>query len=286
MTKQELETLIKEGEGYTLEFKENLGKKFIVEIVAFANSMGGKILIGVDDNGNIVGTDTSNNQRANIQNQISQIEPRINVKIDIVDNVIVVNVPEGDDKPYSSSEGYYLRAGAMCQKMNRNEIREYLEDGGKIQFDRIVNKKAKYPEDFDEQAYNKFLKLSNISETLEKEELLINLNCLEKIDNKYMFTNAGILFFAKNPKRFLIQNYITCISFKGTNRVYILDTLDCEKDIITNIEEALAFAKKHINLTYLINSDVMREQGNATRKEVLEIPEEVLKEAIINRNMS
>ena len=52
-------------------FKENLGKKFAVEVVAFANSMGGKILIGVDDEGNIVGTDISNNQRANIQNQIS-----------------------------------------------------------------------------------------------------------------------------------------------------------------------------------------------------------------------
>ncbi len=195
-------------------------------------------------------------------------------------------MPEGEDKPYSSSEGYYLRAGAMCQKMNRNEIREYLEDGGKIQFDRIINKKAKYPEDFDIDAYNKFLKLSNISETLQKEELLTNLNCLEKVGNEYVFTNAGIIFFAKNPKKFLIQDYITCISFKGTNRVYILDTLECEKDIITNIEDSLAFAKKHINLTYLINSDVMREQGNATRKEVLEIPEEVLKEAIINRNMS
>lgn len=286
MTKQELEVLIKEGEGYTLEFKENLGKKFAVEVVAFANSMGGKILIGVDDEGNIVGTDISNNQRANIQNQISQIEPRINVKVEVVDNVIIVNVPEGEDKPYSSSEGYYLRAGAMCQKMNRNEIREYLEDGGKIQFDRIINKKAKYPRDFDVDAYNKFLRLSNISETLEKEELLTNLNCLEKVGDEYMFTNVGIIFFAKNPKKFLIQDYITCISFKGTNRVYILDTLECDKDIITNIEDSLAFAKKHINLTYLINSDVMREQGNATRKEVLEIPEEVLKEAIINRNMS
>lgn len=286
MTKQELEVLIKEGEGYTLEFKENLGKKFAVEVVAFANSMGGKILIGVDDEGSIVGTDISNNQRANIQNQISQIEPRINVKVEVVDNVIIVNVPEGEDKPYSSSEGYYLRAGAMCQKMNRNEIREYLEDGGKIQFDRIINKKAKYPRDFDVNAYNKFLRLSNISETLEKEELLTNLNCLEKVGDEYMFTNAGIIFFAINPKKFLIQDYITCISFKGTNRVYILDTLECEKDIITNIEDSLAFAKKHINLTYLINSDVMREQGNATRKEVLEIPEEVLKEAIINRNMS
>jgi len=286
MTKQELRTLIKEGEGYTLEFKENLGKKFAVEVVAFANSMGGKILIGVDDNGNIVGTDTSNSQRANIQNQISQIEPRINVKIEIIDNVIIVNVPEGEDKPYSSSEGYYLRAGAMCQKMNINEIREYLEDGGKIQFDRMINKKAKYPEDFDETAYKKFLKLSNTSETIEKEELLINLNCLEKVNGKYMFTNAGVIFFAKNPTKFLIQDYITCIAFKGTNRVYILDTLDCNKDIISNIEEALSFAKKHINLTYLINAEVMREQGNATRKEVLEIPEDVLKEAIINRYMS
>lgn len=174
----------------------------------------------------------------------------------------------------------------MCQKMNRNEIREYLEDGGKIQFDRMINKKAKYPEDFDENAYKNFLKLSNTSETIEREELLINLNCLEKVNNKYMFTNAGVIFFTKNPTKFLIQNYITCIAFKGTNRVYILDTLDCNKDIITNIEDALAFAKKHINLTYLINAEVMREQGNATRKEVLEIPEDVLKEAIINRYMS
>lgn len=101
-----------------------------------------------------------------------------------------------------------------------------------------------------------------------------------------MFTNAGVVFFAKDPTKFLIQDYITCIAFKGTNRVYILDTLDCNKDIITNIEDALAFAKKHINLTYLINADVMREQGNATRKEVLEIPEDVLKEAIVNRYMS
>ena len=132
MRKEELELLIKQGEGYTLEFKENLGKKFSTEVVAFANSMGGKILIGVDDKGNILGTDISNSQKANIQNQINQIEPRINVKIETVDNIIIVNVPEGDDKPYSSRDGYYLRAGAMCQKMNRNEIREYLEEGGKI----------------------------------------------------------------------------------------------------------------------------------------------------------
>ena len=282
MTQEELELLTKEGEGYTLEFKESLTKRIIPEVVAFANSIGGKILIGVNDKGEIIGTDISNKQRANVQNQIKQIEPKINVEIEVVDNVIIINVPEGADKPYSSSEGYFLRAGAMCQKMTRDEIREFLEEGGKIQFDRIINKEAKYPEDFDEDAYNKFLKLSDSKEVLEKEELLINLNCLKKVNGKYMFTNAGVMFFVKNPKRFLVQDYITCVAFKGTNRVYILDTLECEKDMISNIEEALAFAKRNIKLTYLINSEVMKEQGNATRKEVLEIPEDVLKEAIVN----
>ncbi len=285
MTREELKLLTKEGEGYNLEFKESLTKRIIPEVVAFANSIGGKILIGVNDKGEIIGTDTSNKQRANIQNQIKQIEPKIDVEIEIVDNVIVINVPEGDDKPYSSSEGYFLRAGAICQKMTRDEIREFLEEGGKIQFDRIINKDAKYPEDFDENAYNKFLKLSDSKEVLEREELLVNLNCLKKVNGKYMFTNAGVMFFVKNPKRFLVQDYITCVAFKGTNRVYILDTLECEKDIISNIEDALAFAKRNIKLTYLINSEVMQEQGNATRKEVLEIPEDVLKEAIVNRSM-
>lgn len=285
MTQEELKLLTEEGEGYILEFKESLNKRIIPEVVAFANSIGGKILIGVNDKGEIIGTDTSNKQRANIQNQIKQIEPKIDVEIELVDNVIVINVPEGNDKPYSSSEGYFLRAGAMCQKMTRDEIRKFLEEGGKIQFDRIINKDAKYPEDFDENAYNKFLKLSNSKEVLEREELLVNLNCLKKVNDKYMFTNAGIMFFVKAPKRFLVQDYITCVAFKGTNRVYILDTLECEKDMISNIEDALAFAKRNIKLTYLINSEVMQEQGNATRKEVLEIPEDVLKEAIVNRSM-
>lgn len=278
MTKEELSILIKEGEGYTLEYKESLGKKFTVEVVAFANSIGGKILVGVDDNGNIVGTDTSNTQTANMQHQISQIEPRINVKIEKVDNILIITIPEGEDKPYSSSEGYFLRAGAMCQKMNRNEIREYLEEGGKIQFDRLINKKAKYPEDFNEEAFKRFLKLSEISDILPKERLLENLECLVKQDNKWLFTNAGVVFFTSEPKNFIIQNYVTGIAFKGIRRTYILDTVNFESDILTNIDNAIEFVKKHINLTYLINSDVMKKQGHTRRKEVLEVPEDALKE--------
>lgn len=59
MTKKDIINLTKEGEGYNLEFKENINKKINIEVVAFLNGIGGKILIGVNDKGKIVGTDIS-----------------------------------------------------------------------------------------------------------------------------------------------------------------------------------------------------------------------------------
>ena len=50
-----LNLLIKEGEGLTIEFKERFTSRIDQDIVAFANSKGGKILLGVSDNGNISG---------------------------------------------------------------------------------------------------------------------------------------------------------------------------------------------------------------------------------------
>lgn len=55
-----IKDLIDTGEGYHLEFKEALDKSFIEEVCAFANSSGGKILLGVSDNGYIKGIKTDN----------------------------------------------------------------------------------------------------------------------------------------------------------------------------------------------------------------------------------
>lgn len=52
--KKELLELINTGEGYTLEFKKQLNSSIDREICAFANSKGGKIILGVDDRGEVV----------------------------------------------------------------------------------------------------------------------------------------------------------------------------------------------------------------------------------------
>ncbi len=55
MTLDDLRILIQEGEGTTLEFKESLSSSFARELVALANTIGGKILLGVRDDGTVIG---------------------------------------------------------------------------------------------------------------------------------------------------------------------------------------------------------------------------------------
>jgi len=57
---KELKQLIQTGEGYHLEFKESLDKSFIEEECDFANSSGGKVLLGISDDGEIKAIKTDN----------------------------------------------------------------------------------------------------------------------------------------------------------------------------------------------------------------------------------
>jgi ATP-dependent DNA helicase RecG len=55
MTEAQLVHILKEGESETVEFKQAFSKAVFETIVAFSNHIGGKILIGIDDNGNVIG---------------------------------------------------------------------------------------------------------------------------------------------------------------------------------------------------------------------------------------
>ena len=66
MTKQELNTIIQTGEGYKIEFKRSVNSDLSKEIVAFANSSGGRIFIGIDDNGSVPGVSVDNSLKSKI----------------------------------------------------------------------------------------------------------------------------------------------------------------------------------------------------------------------------
>lgn len=71
---EELELLLKEGEGLTIEFKESFSSKLDKDIVAFANTHGGRIFLGVNDQGKIVGEILTNDLKAKINSLASMLE--------------------------------------------------------------------------------------------------------------------------------------------------------------------------------------------------------------------
>jgi ATP-dependent DNA helicase RecG len=87
MTKTQLEVIIQEGESYKVEFKESVDKTLIEEVCAFANASGGRMFFGISDKGEITGAVTSNVARSRIQDTIRQIQPDLQIEIEIIENI-------------------------------------------------------------------------------------------------------------------------------------------------------------------------------------------------------
>jgi len=83
-----------------------------------------------------------------------------------------------------------------------------------------------------------------------------------------------VLFFTKSTEFLLLQAKVVCVLYKGTEKLHILDKKDFYGNIIQNIEDAVMFVKRHINIEYKIE--------NLRREEIPEIPDIALREAIVN----
>ena len=272
---KDLEAILSEGESYTLEFKESPDKDLPSEVCAFANASGGRVFIGVDDGGRIVGTDTSNAARSRIQDTINKVEPRLNVSIEVLGRIIVLVVPEGTRKPYSCPAGFFLRSGPNSQKLDRDSIIEFFQGEGRIRYDEIVREDLPITERFNEAAYRRYIKIAKISNVLDRNTILKNLNCAGLSGDKLCFTNAGALFFRKNDEDVLFRHAgIVCALYKGTDKAYVLDAKELNGDIVSNVDDAMIFLKKHLRLAFKIET--------LQRENILELPEDALREAVIN----
>ena len=264
-----LDALVELGEGQFIEFKESLDKNFQKEVVAFANASGGVIYLGVTDAGVIKGVEITNRLKSQIQDIAYNCDPSILISIQQIESVIAIEVKEGNNKPYSCSTGFFMRMGANSQKMTRNEILSLAIKTGKVRYDEQVCSNFDW-KDFDEEKFEYYLKLAGISYNLPKEEILRNLRVLTDDG----FTNAGALYFAKEPYKYIISSKIRCIHFNDDKRVDILDKKLVDRGIIGNIEFAINYIKDLVPVRYEIK--------DIKRKEFPEYPIEAYREAIVN----
>ena len=270
-----LEAIVSEGESYKIEFKASPDKTLPSEVCAFANAAGGKIFIGVSDDNTIVGTDVSNAARSRVQDTINKVEPHLSVKVDILENIIVLTVPEGTQKPYSCPAGFYIRSGSNTQKLDRDSIIEFLHNEGRVRYDEIVREDLPIDERFNEVSYKRYVKTAKISEVLDRDTILKNLSCAGAAGGKLCFTNTGALFFRINDEDVVFRHAgVVCALYKGTDKAYILDAKELNGDLVSNVDDTMVFLKKHLRISYKIEG--------LRRENILELPEDALREAVVN----
>ena len=282
LTSDDIKYMAHSGEGYNVEFKGSVPQKvreLSEEICAFANSAGGYLLIGINDKNQIIGEEIDNKKRSAIQDAVGNISPHIQVKTYPVDvdgkTVWVIDVPSGQRKPYLLSGNIYIREGANTQKQtDAEEVRASFQQANSIFFDEVPCRKFNTERDLDTEFIRDFKSMAEFQRDMPNEHLFTNLKLFT--DDGY-FKNGAVLFFGSQPEDFLDNAFVRCVAFDGLNKRYIADDKKMYGNLYRQYTQALRWLKQNLRVRYVIEG-----QRGGPRKELWEIPEDVLKEALIN----
>ena len=277
------------GESKNIEYKVSLpdkSEKYMKTIVAFANTQGGKLIVGVDDKTHqIVGVenDVLFQLMDGIANAVSdscvpQIIPDIEPQTVNGKTVIVVSVEAGKNRPYylkskGKDNGTYIRVAGTSRQAFPEKIKELEMEGARISWDELTCVGYPVSEEATEKLcldIEKFRKKAGMSEHSVKKEQLINWKILKQSEGQLLATNA----YALLTSDYFPFSKTQCAVFKGTDRAVFLDKREFTGPIYTQIEEAVDFVLRNIRLGATIDGLV--------RKEKYELPPEAIREMIIN----
>lgn len=286
METTELLEIVTRGEDSRHQFKEDAtnATSLAAEIVAFANSGGGQIFIGVADDGTIRSLDSANVGRVNqlIANAASgSVRPPVNPLTENVavsaGVVVVVTVPDGLSKPYMDNTGaIWVKNGSDKRKVtSREEMQRMFQSGQLVHGDDIPVRGTSIA-DVDLEYFRRFFK-TQFDQELEDQALslgqvLSNMRLL--VDSG--LTVAGVLLFARDPRPFLPAFHVKAVCYPGDD-IHVtryLDSADVFGRLQTQFEEALSFVLR--NLRWEQNGRGVNTTGQ------VEIPKIVLEELLAN----
>jgi ATP-dependent DNA helicase RecG len=275
---KEIDWLLSQNESQYLEFKQSTSDNLGKAICGFANSTGGKLIIGARPGGIIIGVHDPSDEAARVENIARTCKPPVNVEISYFERegkcLLLLNIPRSESEIHQFGSGFYTRIGPMNQAMERRELEEFFWKTGMFRFEDRPRPEFKYAKDFNVEAFQLFLLRSKITSPKNKVDLLVNLGLAKVQKGMPILNNAGLLFFAREPTRFIRHSPVDCILFSGWDKVDILDRKILEGNLIENVDGAMAFLRMNLRLRYEIKT--------LKRKEILEIPEEALREALLN----
>ncbi len=283
MENLEIKKMLENGENLYIEFKRDINKSFAEEVVSFLNTEGGTIIIGVDDSGKVVGINERLEEKVmNIcrDSVIPAIMPSYSEVIYEGKRIAIVNIERGTNKPYyTSSNKYYIRVGSTKRIATKEELLRLFEVSGAFHFDVSgVSETGIRDLDVDEirdyfMSYNAFDLYEEEKETVKR--ILVNADMLKEKGNETICTVGGLLIFGKRPEKSLFQAGISFAHFNGNDiTVELIDKKEINGRMKDVVEQTMTVIKNN-----LITSSTIE---GATRKEVHEYEDIVLREAIVN----
>jgi ATP-dependent DNA helicase RecG len=269
METSQLLEIIARGEDGKHQFKANFtnANSLAAEIVAFSNSGGGMIFIGVSDNGSFAGLTREDMGRLNqlVSNAASQlVRPPVNPQTENISMaeglVMLVSVPDGVSKPYmDNSAAIWVKSGSDKRKVtSREEIQRLYQSAGLIHGDEIPAN-GLTTADLDSDYFKDFFQ-KNVGESVEAQDLPLpvlmeNMNLMKD----GVMNISGALLFAKNPSYRLPVFIVKAVSYPGNeiNEEKYSDSQDIPGKISDIFHKSMSFILgniKHIQRDQSINA--------------------------------
>lgn len=251
-----------------VEFKSMFTKDIVKEIIAFLNTSGGKIYVGVDDKGCVIGVDdidgTLNQLSSTIQDNI-QPDAKSLIRIELEeDNVICINVFEGSNKPYYIKgkglrpEGVYVRLGAASVQSSEIGIKRMLIQSANISYEKLPSIQQELT--FEKTRMVFLEQQINFEEKDHRNLMLVN--------NRTQFNNAGLILSDQS------NHSVKIAVFSEKDEFEFLDRREITGSIFDVLEKTLDYIH--------LNNHLKSRVESYRRKESYDYDSEIIREGIMN----
>jgi len=289
-----LQEMIK-GESRNVEYKRELPQKserYIKTVIAFANTSGGKIVIGIDDDAqDIIGVNIKEVFRImdSIANAVSDsCEPQIipDITFHTIEDkcVVIIEIFPGANRPYflkslGKESGTYIRMAGTSRPADSIKIKELEMEGVNLSWDELTCVGYKVTDDAVKRLCEDIRQhmIESLSSGEDRDsvhyvtkEHLLSWKVLKQTEGELLATNSFVLLTSDYFRFSRVQ----CALFKGMERDIFIDKKEYSGPLYEQIENAYQFVLRHINLGSEIDGIV--------RKDSYELPKEAIREMIVN----
>ncbi len=283
------------GEDKNIEFKQTIPQnheKLLKDIIAFSNSSGGQVIVGIEDETGVVcgiGDQSPFKLSDAISNMISdsctpQIEPDISIQTLEDKTILVIDVAPGKFRPYylgkkGKENSSYIRINGTSRPADERKLRELELEGQNISYDTLQEIGQKYDEKKSLALCKKMKQIAIDSCKTEEEKMAVKDMTLEKLNDFGVLCKVGRNSYPTHAFNLLTDNTnkfskIQCALFKGNTRDIFIDRKEFSGPVYEQVDDAYNFVLRHIDMGAEIEGEY--------RKDVYELPISAIREIIAN----